>query len=87
MLCSSVGNSSIYNNNNNNINLYVHKYISFIVLFIIFILKGTMQCTMHLCILCSCGSVVEHCVCSTKGCGFDSQETHIMKKMYSLNVL
>ncbi len=35
----------------------------------------------------SCGSVVEHCVCSTKGCGFDSQGTHIMKKMYSLNAL
>ncbi len=28
----------------------------------------------------SCGSVVEHCICSAKGCGFDSQGTHIMKK-------
>ncbi len=36
---------------------------------------------------CSCGSVVEHCVCSANGCGFDSQGTHIMKKMYSLNAL
>ncbi len=25
---------------------------------------------------CSCGSVVEHCVSSAKGCGFNSQETH-----------
>ncbi len=29
--------------------------------------------------LCSCGSVVEHCVSSTKGCGFDSQRRHILK--------
>ncbi len=29
-------------------------------------------------IQCSCGSVVEHCVSSTKGCGFNSQETHIL---------
>ncbi len=38
---------------------------------------------------CSCGSVVEHCVSSTKGCGFNSQGTHILiiKKMYSLNAL
>ncbi len=25
--------------------------------------------------MCSCGSVVEHCVSSAKGCGFNSQET------------
>ncbi len=36
---------------------------------------------------CSCGSVVEHCVSSAKGCGFNSQWTHIMTKMYSLNAL
>ncbi len=29
---------------------------------------------------CSCGSVVEHCVSSAKGCGFDSQGTHIVIK-------
>ncbi len=29
---------------------------------------------------CSCGSVVEHCVSSAKGCGFDSQGTHILIK-------
>ncbi len=29
-----------------------------------------------------CGSVVEHCVSSAKGCGFDSQGTHILMKMY-----
>ncbi len=29
---------------------------------------------------CSCGSVVEHCVSSAKGCGFNSQGTHILKK-------
>ncbi len=28
----------------------------------------------------SCGSVVEHCVSSEKGCGFDSQGTHIVIK-------
>ncbi len=33
------------------------------------------------------GSVVEHCVSSAKGCGFDSQGTHILMKMYNLNVL
>ncbi len=32
--------------------------------------------------MCSCGSVVEHCVNSTKGCGFDSQGTHILIKKY-----
>ncbi len=31
-----------------------------------------------------CGSVVEHCVSSAKGCGFDSQGTHILTKMYNL---
>ncbi len=31
-----------------------------------------------------CGSVVEHCVSSAKGCGFDSQGTHILiKNVYS----
>ncbi len=34
-----------------------------------------------------CGSVVEHCVSSAKGCGFDSQGTHILMKMYSLNAI
>ncbi len=29
-----------------------------------------------------CGSVVEHCVSSAKGCGFDSQGTHILMKMF-----
>ncbi len=29
---------------------------------------------------CSCGSVVEHCVSSAKGCGFNSQGTHILIK-------
>ncbi len=34
--------------------------------------------------VCSCGSVVEHCVISAKGCGFDSQGTHMLtKKMYN----
>ncbi len=27
-----------------------------------------------------CGSVVEDCVSSAKGCGFDSQGTHILTK-------
>ncbi len=29
---------------------------------------------------CSCGSVVEHCISSAKGCGFNSQGTHILIK-------
>ncbi len=28
----------------------------------------------------SCGSVVEHCISSTKGCGFNFQRTHTDKK-------
>ncbi len=31
-------------------------------------------------VMCSCGSVVEHCVSSAKGCGFNSQRTHILIK-------
>ncbi len=34
-----------------------------------------------------CGSVVEHCVISAKGCWFDSQGTHILMKMYNLNAI
>ncbi len=34
-----------------------------------------------------CGSVVEHCVSSAKGCGFNSQGTHILMKMYNLNAI
>ncbi len=34
-----------------------------------------------------CGSVVEHCINSAKGCGFDSQGTHLLMKMYNLNVI
>ncbi len=30
--------------------------------------------------VCSCGSVVENCVSSTKGCGFNSQGTRLQKK-------
>ncbi len=37
--------------------------------------------------ICSCGSVVEHCISSAKGCGFDSQGTHLLMKMYNLNVI
>ncbi len=29
---------------------------------------------------CSCGSVVEHCVSNTKGCGFNFQGIHILIK-------
>ncbi len=32
-------------------------------------------------------SVVERCVSSAKGCGFDSQGTHILMKMYNLNAI
>ncbi len=34
-----------------------------------------------------CGSVVEHCVSGAKGCGFDSQGTHILMKMYNLDAI
>ncbi len=34
-----------------------------------------------------CGSVVEHCINSAKGCGFDSQGTHILMKMFNLNAI
>ncbi len=34
-----------------------------------------------------CGSVVEHCVSGAKGCGFDSQGTHILIKMYNLDAI
>ncbi len=34
-----------------------------------------------------CGSVVEHCISCAKGCGFDSQGTHILMKMYNLNAI
>ncbi len=34
-----------------------------------------------------CGSVVEHCVSCAKGCGFDSQGTHVLMKMYNLNAI
>ncbi len=34
-----------------------------------------------------CGSVVEHCISSAKGCGFNSQGTHLLMKMYNLNVI
>ncbi len=30
--------------------------------------------------MCSCGSVVEHCVSNAKGCGFNSHGTHILTK-------
>ncbi len=35
--------------------------------------------------MCSCGSVVEHWVSGAKSCGFNSQGTHILEKMYSLS--
>ncbi len=38
------------------------------------------MCEMALYPVFLCGSVVEHCVTSAKGCGFDSQGTHILTK-------
>ncbi len=35
-------------------------------------------------LICSCDSVVEHCVSSAKGCGFNSQGTHLLIKKKSL---
>ncbi len=32
-------------------------------------------------------SVVEHCVSGAKGCGFDSQGTQLLIKMYNLNAI
>ncbi len=51
------------------------------------LLTVTSHCDLITSILCSCGSVVEHCVSSAKGCGFDSQGTHLLMKMYNLNVI
>ncbi len=31
-------------------------------------------------VFCSCGSVVDYCISSAKGCGFNSQGTHILIK-------
>ncbi len=48
------------------------------------------SCTAYdelLCVMFLCCSVVEHCVSSAKGCGFDSQGTHLLMKMYNLNVI
>ncbi len=36
--------------------------------------------SMFITYVCYCGSVVEHCVSSAKGCGFNSQGTHILIK-------
>ncbi len=44
--------------------------------------RGLTDYSLHMwtlitsCVRCSCGSVVEHCVSSAKGCGFNSQGTH-----------
>ncbi len=45
------------------------------------------KCMVQICTMFLCGSVVEHCVSSAKGCGFDSQGTHLLMKMYNLNAL
>ncbi len=34
-----------------------------------------------------CGSVVEHCLSCAKGCGFNSQGTNVLMKMYNLNAI
>ncbi len=31
--------------------------------------------------------MVEHCVSCAKGCGFNSQGTHVLMKMYNLNAI
>ncbi len=38
-------------------------------------------------IACACGSVVEHCISSAKGCGFNSQILTYWQYMYNLNAL
>ncbi len=35
-------------------------------------------------ITCSCGSVVKHCISSAKGCGFNSQGTHMHCKLFRI---
>ncbi len=70
-----------------------HKYINLYLLIfsfqictsdlycIVFLLFCTLPiCILFFCCLCSCGSVVEHCVSSAKGHGFNSQGTHILRK-------
>ncbi len=44
------------------------------------------SCFLFIIRKCSCGSVVEHCVSSAKGCRFNSQGTHI-QNIYNLDAL
>ncbi len=54
-----------------------HKTLNGVVL----IICGLLWCFyLMFRFLISCGSVVEHCVSSAKGCGFNSQGTHILIK-------
>ncbi len=47
----------------------------------VFIFGWTIYLSILHCWECPCCSVVEHCVSSAKGCGFDSQGTHILTKI------
>ncbi len=58
-------------------NQYIYMNV-YIIMNILIILRN-----IEVNIVFLCGSVVEHCVSSAKGCGFDSQGM----KMYNLNVI
>ncbi len=59
------------------------KYLFSMILYhmqCIFSLRKSSNNNIFWKIFCSCDSVVEHCVNSAKGYGFDSQGTHILTK-------
>ncbi len=65
-----------------------HKQMCYRGVFFLDMIKCVFTDPRTLVTRCSCGSVVEHCISSAKGCGFDSQGTHILiKKNYSLNAM
>ncbi len=70
---------------------YINKYVHcppIILAPLVNISKGGPVKINLYCLSCvPCGSVVEHCVSSAKGCGFDSQGTHVLMKMYNLNAI
>ncbi len=72
---------------NNNLKIILQCIFIFLNIFYAFKKNGRLNVfKVFVCLyilniyICSCGSVVEHCVSSTKGCGFKSQATHILIK-------
>ncbi len=59
---------------------WLYPYVPYVigVWWWIFGSRSAFKVTPEVLMRCSCGSVVEHCVSSAKGCGFNSQGTHIL---------